>query len=395
MNLLVLHSELGVLRGGGENFTRNLFSAFAERGHCVAAAFVADRRGNYPLALPSAIQPIPINGWWSNSLGQATLSYLGRHLPPRSRYRKEWDRIQAAINWRVFGWHKRRFQKRIESKFSERWDDFDAVYVHGDTALASMVACHCPTLLRLPGPLTAESAPMLQQIGAVCANGDALAQIRGFLGDCALELPVGLDNQLFRPDGSSVRSAIGWGNQHRVVGYVGRLTHLKGVDLLAAAFRKLSQTTSDVRLVIIGSGAQEKIIRSILAKQLLHRIVHIEPDLDHSQLAQWYRAIDLLVMPSRYENFSNAVLEAMACGVPFLAADVGGNRIMAETGAGWLFECGSASSLVARLQEILKNGSELKARGKIGFDHVQDHHTWSATAERLEKIIVSRLGVEK
>src|SRR5258708_32145532 len=39
MKVLVLHSELGVLRGGGENFTRNLFAAFAERGHSVAAAF--------------------------------------------------------------------------------------------------------------------------------------------------------------------------------------------------------------------------------------------------------------------------------------------------------------------------------------------------------------------
>lgn len=395
MKLLVLHSELGVLRGGGENFSRNLFSAFAERGHSVAAAFAADRKGGYPVSLPPIIKPIPIPGWWSSSLGQATLSSLGRHLPPHSRYLKEWDRIQAAINWRVFGWHKRRFQKRIENQFLERWDDFDAVYVHGDTALASMVACHRPTLLRLPGPLTSESAPMLQQIGAVCANGDALAQIRGFLGDSALELPLGLDNQLFKPEGSSVRSALGWKNQHRVVGYVGRLTHLKGIDLLAAAFRELSHEAPDLRLLIIGSGAQEKNIRSILAKQLIDRIAHIEADVDHSQLAQWYRSMDLLIMPSRYENFSNAVLEAMACGVPFLASAVGGNRIMAETGAGWLFECGSAFSLVARLQDILQNGSELKARGRIGFDHVRDHHTWSATAECLENIIVSTLGVEK
>jgi len=303
--------------------------------------------------------------------------------------------MQAAINWRVFGWHKRRFQKRIESQFSERWDDFDAVYVHGDTALASMVACHRPTLLRLPGPVTAESASMLQKIAAVCANGDALVQIRGFLGDHALELPVGLDTQLFTPDSSSMRSALGWGNQHRVIGYVGRLTHLKGVDLLTAAFRELSQETSDARLLIIGSGKEEKSIRSVLARQLAQGLVHVEPDLDHGQLAQGYRAMDLLVMPSRYENFSNALLEAMACGVPFLASGVGGNRIMAESGAGWLFEGGSLSSLVARLNEILKNGSELKARGKIGFDYVKKYHSWSVTAESLEKIIVSRLGVEK
>jgi hypothetical protein len=42
MKILVLHSELGVLRGGGENFTRNVFVAFAERGHDVSAAFIAD-----------------------------------------------------------------------------------------------------------------------------------------------------------------------------------------------------------------------------------------------------------------------------------------------------------------------------------------------------------------
>src|SRR5262250_1786532 len=113
MNVLVIHSELGVLRGGGENFSRNLFTAFAERGHRVAAAFVADRRGRYPLTPPSAIQPIPIPGWWSSNLGQATLSYFGRFLPGEGRYRKQWDHIQAAISWRVFRWHKQRFQRRI------------------------------------------------------------------------------------------------------------------------------------------------------------------------------------------------------------------------------------------------------------------------------------------
>ena len=393
MNVLILHSELGVLRGGGENFTRNLFAAFAARGHCIAAAFIADLRGRYPFALPSAIKPIPLNGWWSSSLGQPTLSSLSRHFPSGSPFRREWDRVQAGINWRVFRWHKRRFRKRIERKFSARWDDFDAVYVHGDTALASMAAWHRPTLLRLPGPITAESASMLQKIGAICANGDALAQIRGFLGEQVFELPVGLDNQLFRPNSSSVRADLGWSKRDRVIGYVGRLTHVKGVDLLAAAFKELSQNISDVRLLIIGSGAQEKNIRSILAEQRLHGKVHIEADVDHSQLAQWYRAMDLLVMPSRYENFSNAVLEAMACGVPFLASGIGGNRIMAESGTGWLFECGSVSSLLACLKELLKNFPELKTRGEAATHYVKDHYSWSAAAERLETIMISKFGL--
>ena len=393
MKVLVLQSELGVLRGGGENFTRNLFTAFAQRGHRVAAAFVADRRGRYPLPLPPAIEPIPIAGWWSMNLGQEALAAAGRYIPGES-FRKKWDRLQQGISWRTIQWHRGRFQRRVEAEFANRWGDYDAVYVHSNLPLASKVARHRPTVMRLPGPVEAECAGVLRSVHAVCANGDALAQIRTFLGDHAVELPIGLDNQLFTPNGGSVRSRLGWGDKHRVIGYVGRLTHLKGVDLLAAAFRKFLQRAPDARLLVIGSGAEERNIVPVLAKELARGIVHIEPDIPHRELPEWYRAMNLLVMPSRYENFSNALLEGMACGVPFLASDVGGNRILAETGAGWLFQSNSVSSLSANLQSIINDAGAIKARAAIGIRYVQEHNTWAATADRLEWIIASRLGVK-
>jgi glycosyltransferase involved in cell wall biosynthesis len=391
MKVLVLHSELGVLRGGGENFSRNLFSSFAQRGHRVAAAFVADHRGRYPYALPLVIQPIPICGWWSNNLGQATLSYVGRLLPTEGKYRKEWDHIQAAISWRVFSWHKRRFQRRVASKFSQAWREYDAVYVHGDTLVANMAARHRPTVLRLPGPVTNELEPMLREVHAVCANGDALNRIRVFLGDHATELPIGIDSGLFKPGPSTVRAALEWQDE-LVVGYVGRLTHLKGVDILANAFRELLSKMKNLRLLIVGSGEESHCLRALLSNEFARGIAHLEPDVNHEKLADWYRAMDLLIMPSRYENFSNSLLEAMACGIPFLATEVGGNRIMAETGAGWLFESGSVSALVAHLMEIAKNRCELKRRGKLGFNYVHSHHSWAAAAERLEQIFVARVG---
>jgi glycosyltransferase involved in cell wall biosynthesis len=231
-------------------------------------------------------------------------------------------------------------------------------------------------------------------VHVVCANGDALALLRTFLGDHVIELPVGLDEQTFWPGPTSVRSALGWTEQHRVIGYVGRLAHVKGVDLLATAFREVSQAGVDARLLIIGSGEDESKIRSILAKELACGIAHMQPYIDHEQLPQWYRAMDVLVMPSRYENLSNAVLEALACGVPILASDVGGNRMLREIGAGWLFEPNSTSSLRACLRSVIENRPELKARGEVGSRIVQARYSWAVSAERLEWIIASRLGVK-
>jgi glycosyltransferase involved in cell wall biosynthesis len=316
-------------------------------------------------------------------------------MPHASRFRAQWDRVQAALAWRTFAWHSRHFQRRVEYEFACRWDDFDAVYVHGDTLLASKVARYRPTVLRLPGPVTAELAPVLRAVPAVCANGDALAHIRTFLGAHALELPIGLDEQRFVPGLTSVRSALGWTEQHQVVGYVGRLTHLKGGDLLATTFHELAQIAVNARFLIIGAGEANRSMRAILAPELTHGLVHMEHRVDHERLPEWYRAMDVMVMPSRYENFSNAILEALACGVPCLASDIEGNKILAETGAGWLFEPNSVPALRACLQSVIENRPEIKARGHMASRYVRGRYSWAASAKRLEWIIASRLGVQE
>ena len=395
MKVLILHSELGVLRGGGENFTRSLFTAFAERGHQIDAAFVADMGKKFPIPLPAGIRPIPMAGWWCRDFAQRGLSTLGRWIPRETPLRKEWDRIQQGIAWRTFKWHTGRFQQRVQRRFRKHWSRFDAAYVHGDPLLASQVARHLPTVLFLPGPVTAEFASKLLATQAVCSNGDALIRIRSFLGDHATELPVGLDHEMFKPGPTAVRRQLNWSDDDRVVGYVGRLHHIKGVDLLSASFRDISKSLPNARLLIVGSGEEEINLRSDLAHEISRGIAHIEPDVDHAQLPEWYRAMDLVVMPSRYENFSNALLEAMACEVPFLGSDVGGNKIMAERGVGWLFATQSVASLSSCLREILGNKPEMTARGKIGRCYVRSYYNWKATAEHLEDIIRSRLGVMK
>ena len=395
MKVLVLHSELGVLRGGGENFTRNLFTAFAERGHEVSAAFVADPRGRYPIPLPENIHAIPLSGRWSRKFGQETLS-SDRARPCVRRRRRSLRGIacRRRVCWRTIRWHSRRFQRRVEVEFEGRWGRYDAIYVHGDADLARSVARYRPTVLRLPGPVGAvELAPAMRAVNAVCANGDALKRLRAHSWRvCSSSCPPGSTIRRFSPGPSSIRAALGWTEQHRVAGYVGRLAHLKGVDLLAEAFRQTARANPDARLIVVGSGEMEKSVRSVLAEELIRGVVHIEPDVAHEQLAHWYRAMDVLVMPSRYENFSNSILEAMACGISFLASDVGGNRMLAETGAGCTFEAGSVPSLVAGLGCILADGEEAGRRGIKGAEYVRGRYSWRATSDRLEHIISAQIG---
>ena len=221
----------------------------------------------------------------------------------------------------------------------------------------------------------------------------ALIRVREFLGDHVLELPLGINNHLFMPGETSVRSNLGWTSSDLVIGYVGRLTHLKGVDLLSAVYGQIVELVPHLKLLIVGSGEMNGHLRTTLSKAFKGGIVHIEPAMPQEDLASWYRAMDLIVMPSRYETMSSAVLEAMACGVPFLASDVGGNRLLGKTGAGWLFHTGSISSLGKSLSDIVQNPAEMRTRGALAPLYVKDRHSWAASAERLEFIIASRLGV--
>ncbi len=387
MRVLVIQSELGVLRGGGENFTRNLFQSFADRGHEVWATFIADYRGQYPLALPPAFRPLPLAGCWSRKLGQDALSTMAACLPKRTQLRAHWDRVQAALCWRTVRWHDERFTRRVEQEFGGRWKEFDAAYVHASAVLASRIAPHCPTMLRLPGPVSPDFEAVLRSIPVVCANGDALSKIREFVGDHALELPIGLDGDLFKPGASPIRQRLGWTDTDWVIGYVGRLAYVKGIDLLTRAFLTIRRTLPQARFLVIGSGEEQGKLRLLLKDELAQGIAHIEPDVPHAVLPEWYRAMDLFVMPSRYENYSNAALEALACGVPFLASGIGGNRSLAETCGGRLFEQGSDDSLAQALQSIADNPGEARLRGMLGGEEIRNHYSWSASAKRLEAML--------
>lgn len=142
------------------------------------------------------------------------------------------------------------------------------------------------------------------------------------------------------------RSEAGAGPATPLVVFVGRLDPVKGVDTLIRAFRQV--TNPDARLAIVGDGSERAQLEAMAAGD--HRIVFM----GYSKApADWYRAADLLVMPSRNEPFSLVCLEAMACDTPLLVSDVDGFQEIFRDRPDNRYPEGDAGILAARITERL------------------------------------------
>jgi hypothetical protein len=106
------------------------------------------------------------------------------------------------------------------------------------------------------------------------------------------------------------------------IGAMGRLVHQKGFDVLLAALPRVLAERA-VEVVLVGDGE----LQAALERQALGLPVSLPGALTQpEQVADFLRDLDVFVMPSRYEGLPNAVLEALACGVPVVATDVPGMR---------------------------------------------------------------------
>ena len=140
-------------------------------------------------------------------------------------------------------------------------------------------------------------------------------------------VPCGVNMDLFRPvDKADARSRLGFGEKEKIVLYVGRFAALKGIDRLLKAMTHLGDLR-DLKLVIIGgdgAGAPEFIEFQRLSSELkISDKILFAGRLEQEELPRYYSAADLLAVPSYHESFGLVALEALACGTPVVATEVG------------------------------------------------------------------------
>jgi glycosyltransferase involved in cell wall biosynthesis len=165
-----------------------------------------------------------------------------------------------------------------------------------------------------------------------------------------------IDTVAFRPaDRISACSAAGLDPERRYLLFVGRLDdRVKRVSALIRSFATLSGQHPDVDLVIAGEGPDGQALRDLAAEQASGRVHFLGWKSGPEALAPLYNTAACLVLPSQSEGFPTVVGEAMACGTPVLASDVGGvSELVVESQTGWLLPPGDDRALTDGLARVL------------------------------------------
>jgi D-inositol-3-phosphate glycosyltransferase len=236
----------------------------------------------------------------------------------------------------------------------------------------------------------------------VANTHDEARQLVDLYGACHRLVEVvrpGVDLEVFSPGGPegqrAARRRLGLPPQARLVLFVGRIQPLKAPDVLVRAAARLvadhPERRGDLLVAILGgpsgSGADRPAELSTLALRLgLDGIVRFHPPVRRKVLADWYRAADLVAVPSHSESFGLVAMEAQACGTPVVATRVGGLTTAVQDGrTGVLVDGHDPARWAAAIGGLLDNGTRRRAMRAAALRHASAFG-WDGTARSMLEV---------
>jgi D-inositol-3-phosphate glycosyltransferase len=219
-------------------------------------------------------------------------------------------------------------------------------------------------------------------------------------------VPGGVNLEMFGPgDRQAARRALGLGPEPTLL-FVGRIQRLKGIDILIRAAAELREDVGALRVLVVGGtgdsdgrqvseeAREVARLRAEVEELDLGSVVRFVGGVDQADLAQYYRAADVTVMPSTYESFGLVAVESMACGTPVVASRVGGLATIVRDGEnGALVPWRDPRLFADRIRPLLLDPGYAE-RMRIGALDTAAQYSWDAVAERTIGVYDSLLGHE-
>lgn len=183
-----------------------------------------------------------------------------------------------------------------------------------------------------------------------------------------------------------------------LLGCYGRIRHQKGTDAFVDAMITLCGQFENAHGIVMGRATEkhqeflEGLKKKVESHGLQDRIL-FRPEVTVDEIPAWYQVLDLFVAPQRWEGFGLTPIEAMACGVPVVATDVGAfSEIVSSDDVGHLVEPGQPEALAEASANMLENQNALTDAGIAARRHVETHFRIEREADALIEVYNSVLA---
>ncbi len=223
---------------------------------------------------------------------------------------------------------------------------------------------------------------------------------RGVKSDKVTVIPNAVDIDLFHNLASSavqqdlpVAVASHWEPESSIIlGFFGSFYDYEGLAFLLDAMPKVLEQNPNIRLLLVGGGPQEALIRNKIAQLQLGPYVLMTGRVPHQQIQDYYRLADVMLYPRLPMRLTDLVtplkpLEAMAIGKLVVASDVGGHKELIQDGqTGYLFKAGCQVSLADKLSQVIAerdNWPELLLRGR---EFVVNDRNWARSVSYYKDV---------
>jgi glycosyltransferase involved in cell wall biosynthesis len=196
-------------------------------------------------------------------------------------------------------------------------------------------------------------------------------------------IPNGYDERLFKPVSTpNARERLGLPQNRKILLSVGNLVKVKGHIYLISAMSRVLRKRKDVQLIIVGTGPLKEVLQNMIKKYELKNYVMLVGAKEHREIPMWMNASDIFILPSLQEGFPTVIPEAMACGKPVVATNVGGvPEAITHNDLGILINPGDSEELASAILEAL----ERKWNPGVILKHAEKY-SWSNLAKQIVRV---------
>jgi glycosyltransferase involved in cell wall biosynthesis len=292
----------------------------------------------------------------------------------------------------------------------------DILHIHFPVCLGSWIALHIgkkcgiPVVLTLHGISEGYSDKKLALIAKIMKipvkyclqNSDIITAISQLTKEYhekeyALEhdivlIPNGVDLDLFKPIQPLPKEAFKWIDSNFIkIGFVGHVRHAKGLHFLVQSANEIiKQSPQNILFIIGGEGPMRQDLMQMVSDRGLEDNFLFPGYIPDESLSYYLNSLDIFVQPSLVEGMPQGVLEAMACGKPIVATDVGGVSEIVDNGVnGYLIDPGSPEQLCNAVVKLVEDANMRRIFGENSQKIVEEKFDWGVLCVKYYNLYTS------